>query len=333
MLLAACDTFRAGAVAQLAQWAERAQVDICTPAQDANSLQQGDAMTTTTTTATSPSAVLYSALDKALAEHYDTVLVDTSGRLSNNDALTAELAKMKRVIQKRLSVEKDETTGKPLPNFKVPHETLLVMDAAQGRMALDAAKVWNEEIGLTGLILTKLDGTARGGSVVAISKELKLPVKLIGVGEGIDDLRDVSSKCILLLRSRTMQVVDSRLMKAINYACSQQYSYKFALFFLNQFEPERFVDGLLGIGEAGGSSSSSQDGSVLASRLAEMRKERDARAVAAKHVLKKATNEQAFSMAKTNSNPVAATTSSPDKPSKASTSTKPKSKKNKKGKR
>lgn len=185
--MAACDTFRAGAVAQLAQWAERAQVDICTPAQDATSLDGA-----VLASATSPSAVLYAALDKAIAEHYDTVLVDTSGRLSNNDALTAELAKMKRVIQKRLSVEKDEATGKPINNIHVPHETLLVMDAAQGRMALDAAKVWHEEIGLTGLILTKLDGSARGGSVVAISRELKLPVKLIGVGEGMDDLRDVS---------------------------------------------------------------------------------------------------------------------------------------------
>ena len=74
----------------------------------------------------------------------------------------------------------------------VPHETLLVLDAAQGRMALDSAKVWNEELGLTGLILTKLDGSARGGSVVAVSRDLKVPVKLIGVGEGIDDLRDVS---------------------------------------------------------------------------------------------------------------------------------------------
>lgn len=173
--MAACDTFRAGAVEQLEQWAERAQVDIVGP----------------TEKVITPSAVLYSALDKALADKYDTVLVDTSGRLSNNEALTAELAKMKRVIQKRMSVETDKE-GKPLPNINTPHETLLVLDAAQGRMALDSAKVWNEEIGLSGLILTKLDGSARGGSVVAVSRDLQLPVKLIGVGEGIDDLRDVS---------------------------------------------------------------------------------------------------------------------------------------------
>ena len=146
--------------------------------------------------ATTPSAVLYSALDKALAKKYDTVLVDTSGRLSNNEALTAELLKMKRVIQKRLSLESDND-DKPIPNMEVPHETLLVIDAAQGRMALDSANAWDQEIGLSGLILTKLDGSARGGCVVAVSRDLKLPVKLIGVGEGITDLRDVSFRSVL----------------------------------------------------------------------------------------------------------------------------------------
>jgi fused signal recognition particle receptor len=174
VLMAACDTFRAGAVEQLEQWAERAECDCFVPNEKM----------------ASPSSVLYGALDKALSENYDTLLVDTSGRLSNNDALTAELAKMKGVIEKRLSIEND-AEGKPIPNKAVPHETLLVLDAAQGRMALDSAKVWNKEIGLTGLILTKLDGSARGGSVVAVSRELDLPVKLIGVGERIDDLRDV----------------------------------------------------------------------------------------------------------------------------------------------
>lgn len=175
VLMAACDTFRAGAVEQLEQWAIRAGVDIYGPSESAKS----------------PAAVLYGALDKAIAGNYDTLLVDTSGRLSNNDALTAELVKMKNVIKKRLSVEND-ANGKPIPNQLVPHESLLVLDAAQGRMALDSAKVWDKEVGLTGLILTKLDGSARGGSVVAVSRELNLPVKLIGVGEGIEDLRDVS---------------------------------------------------------------------------------------------------------------------------------------------
>ena len=174
VLLAACDTFRAGAVEQLQLWADRAGVDMFGPSESANS----------------PAAVLYGALDMALSSNtkkYDTVLVDTSGRLSNNDALTAELVKMKKVIQKRLSTSSDGEL-----NLDVPHESLLVLDAAQGRMALDSARVWNKEVGLTGLILTKLDGSARGGSVVAISRDLNLPVKLIGVGEGIDDLRDVS---------------------------------------------------------------------------------------------------------------------------------------------
>jgi fused signal recognition particle receptor len=175
VLVAACDTFRAGAVEQLQQWADRAEVDLYGPS----------------AAQSSPSAVLYGALDKAVTEKYDTLLVDTSGRLSNNDALTAELVKMKRVIQKRLSVE-NNVEGNPVLNMDVPHESLLVLDAAQGRMALDSARVWNKEVGLTGLILTKLDGSARGGSVVAVSRDLDLPVKLIGVGEGIEDLRDVS---------------------------------------------------------------------------------------------------------------------------------------------
>jgi fused signal recognition particle receptor len=175
VLMAACDTFRAGAVDQLQLWADRAEVDMYGPSEKAKT----------------PAAVLYGALDKAIAENYDTVLVDTSGRLSNNDALTAELVKMKNVIKKRLSLETD-AEGKPIPNQSVPHESLLVLDAAQGRMALDSARVWDKEVGLTGLILTKLDGSARGGSVVAVSRELNLPVKLIGVGEGLDDLRDVS---------------------------------------------------------------------------------------------------------------------------------------------
>lgn len=213
VLVAACDTFRAGAVEQLQQWADRAQVECYIPSKEKST----------------PSAVLYGALECALEKNVDTILVDTSGRLSNNDALTQELKKMKRVIQKRFSIEQD-AEGKPRFNLQVPHETLLVLDAAQGRMALDSAKVWEKEIGLTGLILTKLDGSARGGSVVAVSRELQLPVKLIGVGEGIDDLRD--------------------------------------------FEPEAFVDGLLGVGKAGGKSLANE-GALLALRLKELRKDRD----------------------------------------------------------
>ncbi len=175
VLLAACDTFRAGAVEQLEMWSTRAEADCYSPNENQKT----------------PSAVLYGALEKAINDEYDTVIVDTSGRLSNNEALTEELLKMKRVIQKRFSESKDEN-GKPILNVDVPHETLLVIDAAQGRMALESAKTWHREIGLTGLVLTKLDGSARGGSVVAVSRELGLPVKLIGVGEKIEDLRDVS---------------------------------------------------------------------------------------------------------------------------------------------
>eukprot|EP00592_Proboscia_alata_P003153 CAMPEP_0194371326 /NCGR_PEP_ID=MMETSP0174-20130528/19726_1 /TAXON_ID=216777 /ORGANISM="Proboscia alata, Strain PI-D3" /LENGTH=510 /DNA_ID=CAMNT_0039149313 /DNA_START=250 /DNA_END=1782 /DNA_ORIENTATION=- len=213
VLLAACDTFRAAAVEQLESWGERAEVDVFSPASDKDS----------------PSTVLYGALNKAQNENYNTLIIDTSGRLSNNDALNEELVKMKKVIFKKMGFE--------------PHETILVVDAAQGRMALDSAKRWDELIGLTGLVLTKLDGSAKGGSVVSISRDLGLPVKLIGVGEGINDLRD--------------------------------------------FEADKFVDGLLGIGAAGGgysnlsdkkSATKPLDGKLLANRLEEMRKERDDRA-------------------------------------------------------
>jgi len=210
VLLAACDTFRAGAVDQLQLWADRAEVDLLGPSPEGGS---------------TPTSIAAAACSKAMEEGYDTVLIDTAGRLSNNWELNEELVRMKAAIQDAL---REDDGGPPNPN--IPHEALLVLDAAQGRMALDSARVWNKEIGLTGLVLTKLDGTARGGSVVAISKDLKLPVKLIGVGEGIDDLRD--------------------------------------------FEAEQFVDGLLGIGSAGGQSSREAEGAQLASRLEALRKER-----------------------------------------------------------
>ena len=181
VLLAACDTFRAGAVDQLQMWADRAGVDLLGPS---------SAITST------PTTIATEACEKALAEGYDTVLVDTAGRLSNNWELNEELVRMKAAIRETLGAAGGGGGA------DLPHEALLVLDAAQGRMALDSAKVWNKEIGLTGLVLTKLDGTARGGSVVAISKELDLPVKLIGVGEGIDDLRDVrwiaTTRCVAM---------------------------------------------------------------------------------------------------------------------------------------
>lgn len=228
VMLAACDTFRAGAVDQLQMWADRSNVTCYSPLVEGDS---GDRKK-----ATSPAAVLYGALEKAINEKYDTIIVDTSGRLSNNDALTNELVKMKKVIQNKLSLETDPETEKPILNTNVPHDTLLVIDAAQGRMALDSARQWHKEVGLTGLVLTKLDGSARGGSVVAVSRELGIPVKLVGVGEGINDLRD--------------------------------------------FDPETFVDSLLGIGKAGGNKGkdSAGEGKALASRLEEMRRDRDERA-------------------------------------------------------
>lgn len=260
VLLAACDTFRAGAVEQLQQWADRAEVDMYGPSENTKS----------------PAAVLYGALDKAIADKYDTVLVDTSGRLSNNEALTAELVKMKKVIQKRLSVEQDGD-GNSIPNMDVPHESVLVLDAAQGRMALDSARVWNKEVGLSGLILTKLDGSARGGSVVAISRDLDLPVKLIGVGEGIEDLRDVSK--VWSIATRIYLVfwwVDGWMEKTERIFLIVFFSFDLFVSSWLQFEPERFVDGLLGIGQAGGKGSASE-GAKLASRLETLRNERAAR--------------------------------------------------------
>jgi len=217
VLLAACDTFRAGAVEQLEMWANRADVSFFSVSDTKN-----------------PSTVLYGALGKALEEKYDTLIVDTSGRLSNNYELTEELVKMKSVIQKRLSKETDEE-NRPVPNLSTPHEVLLVIDAAQGRVATDSARAWDEAIKLTGLVLTKLDGSAKGGSVVAVSRELGLPVKLVGVGEKIEDLRD--------------------------------------------FEAEVFVDGLLGIGSAGGKTSFANEGKDLERRLKQLREARDNRAL------------------------------------------------------
>lgn len=215
VMVAACDTFRAGAVEQLEMWANRAEVSCYTPSEERKS----------------PSAVLYGALEQARNEKYDTLIVDTSGRLSNNDALNQELLKMKRVIQKYMSTQRDED-NKPIPNLTLPHEILLVIDAAQGRMALDSAKQWDDLLQLSGLVLTKLDGSAKGGSVVAVWRELGVPVKLVGVGEGIEDLRD--------------------------------------------FEAESFVDGLLGIGAAGGQQA--DESKQLEQRLIELRKARDDRA-------------------------------------------------------
>ena len=157
VLVAACDTFRAGAVAQLDVWAERAGVDIVRAQQGAD-----------------PAAVAFDALAAARNRKVDVLLVDTAGRLQNKTNLMEELKKIRRSLAKQ--------------DPQAPHETLLVLDATNGQNALSQAREFNDATELSGLALTKLDGTAKGGIVVALRKEMDLPVKLIGVGEGADDL-------------------------------------------------------------------------------------------------------------------------------------------------
>lgn len=158
VLLAAADTFRAGATEQLNVWAERGDVDIV------KGQPQSD-----------PAAVVFDAVQKAKNENYDILFVDTAGRLQNKVNLMNELAKMKRIITREIPT--------------APHEVLLVLDATTGQNALTQAKLFKESTDVTGIVLTKLDGTARGGIVLAIRNELHVPVKFIGLGEQINDLR------------------------------------------------------------------------------------------------------------------------------------------------
>ncbi len=158
VLLAAADTFRAAANEQLEIWARRAGVDLVQQARGAD-----------------PGAVAHDALKSAIAHRADVMIVDTAGRLHTKVSLMEELKKIKRVLQKLMS--------------EAPHEILLVLDATTGQNAIQQAKQFTEAIGVTGLVLTKLDGTAKGGIVVAISRELKIPVKFVGVGERMDDLQ------------------------------------------------------------------------------------------------------------------------------------------------
>ena len=158
VLLAAADTFRAGATEQLDVWAKRADVDIVT------GKPQSD-----------PAAVVFDAVQKAKRDDYDILFVDTAGRLQNKVNLMNELAKMKRIITREIPT--------------APHEVLLVLDATTGQNALTQAKLFKESTDVTGIVLTKLDGTARGGIVLAIRNELHVPVKFIGLGEQIGDLR------------------------------------------------------------------------------------------------------------------------------------------------
>ena len=158
VLLCAGDTFRAAAADQMEIWANRAGVDIVRQHEGAD-----------------PGAVLFDALQAAKARHADVVLCDTAGRLHNKQNLMNELAKLRKIIDR-------ETPD-------AAKETLLVLDATTGQNGLIQARQFKETAGLTGIILTKLDGTAKGGIVVAIAQELQVPVKFVGVGEGIDDLR------------------------------------------------------------------------------------------------------------------------------------------------
>jgi fused signal recognition particle receptor len=158
VILAAADTFRAAAEEQLEVWAERAGADFV------GSPKGGD-----------PAAVAYDAIEAATARGRDVVIVDTAGRLHTQTNLMEELAKVRRVIANRLD--------------GAPHETLLVVDATTGQNGLQQARLFGEAAGVTGVALTKLDSSAKGGVAVAIAHELGLPVKLVGVGEGLDDLR------------------------------------------------------------------------------------------------------------------------------------------------
>lgn len=163
VLLAAADTFRAGAIDQLVVWGERAEVEVV------RKKAQSD-----------PAAVVFDAVKRAKEQQVDILLVDTAGRLQNKVNLMNELEKIKRVIQKEIP--------------EAPHEVLLVVDATTGQNALSQAKQFKETTDVTGLVLTKLDGTAKGGIVLAIRNELKLPVKLVGLGEGINDLEPFDAK-------------------------------------------------------------------------------------------------------------------------------------------
>jgi len=163
VLLAAADTFRAAAIEQLEIWGDRTGVEVI------KNKPGGD-----------PSAVLFDALQAAKARGIDYVIVDTAGRLHTKSNLMTELEKMRRTAQRFIP--------------SAPHETLLVMDATTGQNGLQQARLFTQSAGVTGIVLTKLDGTAKGGVVVAISKELGLPVRYVGVGEKVGDLLPFNSK-------------------------------------------------------------------------------------------------------------------------------------------
>ncbi len=156
VMLVAGDTFRAGAIEQLDEWGKRTDCEVIS----------GESK--------DPGAVIYSALEKAINEKYDMVMVDTAGRLQNKNYLMEELAKINRVIKKIMP--------------EAPHETLLVIDATTGQNGISQAKAFKEITDITGIVLTKLDGTAKGGIVLAIKEEVNIPVKFVGLGERVDQI-------------------------------------------------------------------------------------------------------------------------------------------------
>ncbi len=159
VLLVAADTFRAAAIDQLKIWGERVGVDVVAKEHGVD-----------------PSSVIYDGMDYGLSKSFDVIIVDTAGRLHTKVNLMEELKKIKRVINKKIA--------------DGPHEIMLVLDATTGQNSLSQAKLFNEAVGLTGLTLTKLDGTAKGGIVVNISHDFNIPIRFIGIGEKLEDLRD-----------------------------------------------------------------------------------------------------------------------------------------------
>jgi fused signal recognition particle receptor len=163
VMLAAGDTFRAAAVEQLQVWGERNDIPVVAQHTGADS-----------------ASVLYDALESARAKHIDVLIADTAGRLQNKDHLMAELEKVVRVMKK--------------VNPDAPHEVMLTLDAGTGQNAISQAKLFNDAVGVTGITLSKLDGTAKGGVIFPIAEQFNIPIRYIGVGEGIDDLRPFDSK-------------------------------------------------------------------------------------------------------------------------------------------
>ncbi len=156
VMLVAGDTFRAGAIEQIQEWGKKSDT------------------TVVSSEAKDPSSVIYDAMEEAMNDKYDLVLVDTAGRLQNKDNLMAELSKINRVIKKIIP--------------DAPHETLLVIDATTGQNGISQAKAFKEITDITGIVLTKMDGTAKGGIVLAIKEEVNIPVKFVGLGEGVDQI-------------------------------------------------------------------------------------------------------------------------------------------------